>query len=505
MGLDRFQPARCTMDSQCADLERVQPTGDACRTWQCNNPAGTDGVCEIRVRDDDEDGSPAAMCAMGVMADCDDMDATRSATLPEACNLIDDDCDGTVDPRFGASSGTIAALGTSAGVVSLTAVGTSDLAIGRVPPRGMTALPSTATVPLGSTRMATLTEPVAGGRCRDEVAPFGVVDNPDCLDASDGSGAYVPLGGPEGLFVYDPIASAQECGAPSTVQVAWVGAPMATSPVRVCLDDTRLASPTLTREPAGDVLLVWVDDTGVRACGSMTPASAPVRARVLRTRAATSTPPIAASEVLELGTTADALGPSVAFVPGQGWVVAHVEGADVIVTRIEVSNDITAYEATRISTLAAAGASQVTVTPGPGSSIALAYLDGPCDSRTNRVVVRIGDVGAGSVVFGEAWVANDEAVTAQRGAPVASYGAGRGEWAVLYREGSRVVAARLDRRGTLVGTRVPLLMNSVAARPLVIELPGDPTRMLQPRWAFAAVTEDGDIASGVLACLDPGT
>lgn len=53
-------------------------------------------MCEHLPRDLDEDGDPDFFCDGGM--DCDDRDPTRSGIAPELCDdMIDNDCDGTVD------------------------------------------------------------------------------------------------------------------------------------------------------------------------------------------------------------------------------------------------------------------------------------------------------------------------------------------------------------------------------------------------------------------------
>ncbi len=56
----------------------------------CTDPNDYNCDGSVAYADDDADGSPAC-------EDCDDGDATRSPLLTEACNDIDDDCDGDID------------------------------------------------------------------------------------------------------------------------------------------------------------------------------------------------------------------------------------------------------------------------------------------------------------------------------------------------------------------------------------------------------------------------
>jgi hypothetical protein len=481
MGLDRFEPTRCTMDSQCADLESVQPTGDTCRTWQCNNPAGVDGVCEIRVRDDDEDGSPAAMCAMGMMPDCDDMDPMRSATALEACNLVDDDCDGIVDPTFAGTSSAIAMLGPSAGRVTFSRGYTgSEVSVVRVPPAGSAARLDLGRVTPGSSAMLSLT--------------------PASTDTAErGVGAHATLGDDGTMVVYDPVASAMDCGGDATrpVQARWLRASGATA-ATTCLEQTTLGAASLVPEPEGDVLLVWVNDNGARECGASS--NAAVQARILR-HIGGATPRIDVSDVLDLGSTGDALGPSATFVRGQGWVVAHVtEDASIEVHRIGVVTDLATASATAISSIASTAAAEVSVSVGAGTTVGVVYTEGGCGAP-NRVLLRTADVGAASVTFGDAIEVTADAAAGRR-APVAAYHGGRaGEWAVFYRERDDERAVRLDPMGEPIGMPVALGLGTVAGRPYVEALsPGAPAT---PSWGFVAVTTGGDVRSGALSCVEP--
>jgi hypothetical protein len=481
MGLDKFQQARCTMDSECASLEAIRPTGDTCRTWQCNNAMGGQGVCEILVRDDDGDGSPPMMCAVGVAPDCDDTNPARSATALEACNLVDDDCDGVIDPSFTGTSSTVATLGASPGRVTFSRGLTgSEVSVVRVPPTGTADPLQLGTVTPGGSAMLVLTDAMTN-------------------DAERGVGAHATLGDAGRIVVYDPVASAPDCGGDATrpIQARWLrsnGSIAATA----CLEQTTLASAVLAPEPDGDVLLVWVDDAAPRECGSA--ATSAVRARVLRTIGG-ATPRIDASPALDLGTTGDALGPSVAFVPGQGWVVAHVTaGNDVEVHRVPVVTDLASASATSISTIDATMAAEASISVGAGTTIAVVYTDGGCMSP-NRVVLRTADVSAGSVAFGpELPVTSD--TSAGRRAPVAAYHAERaGEWAVFFRERDDEEAVRLDVGGRPIGMPIALGIGTVSGRPYVEAL--DPAAPATPSWGFLAVTTAGDVRSGTLACMEP--
>jgi len=479
LGLDKFSQARCTMDSECSSLEAISPTGDTCRTWQCNNAADGDGVCEIRTRDDDGDGSPPIRCAVGVMPDCNDMLAARSPNAEEECNLIDDNCDGVVDPSFGGMNNTVAMLGASAGRVTFSRGYTgSEVSVVRVPPRGTADPLSLGAITPGASTMLAMTPAMTD-------------------DSESGLGAHATLGDDGALVVYDPVAAAMNCGSDATspIQARWLRS-NGTVAATTCLEQTRLAAASLTPEPEGDVLLLWVDDAAMRECGSA--ADAPVQARILRTIGG-AMPRIDTSPVLALGTTTDALGPSATFVPGQGWVVAHVSAAGaVVVSRIAVTATLASASASMISTIATTTAAEVSISTGAGTTVGVAYTDGGC-AATNRVVVRTADISAGSVAFGGELVASPEMPRSRR-IPVASYHSTRDEWAVFYRELDDESAVRLDAMGEVVGAPIELGIGTIAGRPHVEALN---TAGRPPSWGFVAITTAGDVRSGALACLEP--
>jgi len=312
-------------------------------------------------------------------------------------------------------------------------------------------------------------------------------------DSQGGAGAHATLDDDGRLVVYDPVASAMDCGAEamSPIQARWLrsnGSIAATT----CLEQTRLGTATMTPEPGGDVLLVWVDDAMPRECGSA--ATAAVQARILRTIGG-ATPRIDVSPAIALGSTGDALGPSAVFVTGQGWIVAHVsETSDVVVHRIAVTATLASAAATVISTIDATMPAEVSIAASAGATVAVAYTEGGC-AATNRVVLRTADIAAGSVAFGAELAVTADAAAGRR-APVASYHPSRaGEWAVFYRERDDERAIRLDAMGAPIGEPLSLGLGTVSGRPYV-----EPSGA---SWGFVAVTTTGDVKSGSLACIDP--
>jgi hypothetical protein len=316
-------------------------------------------------------------------------------------------------------------------------------------------------------------------------------------DSESGAGAHATLDDQGTLVVYDPVAAATSCGSDATspIQARWLRS-NGTVAATACLEQTRLAAASLTPEPDGDVLLVWVDDAGMRECGSST--EAPVKARVLRPIGG-ATPRIDSSPVLDLGSTADALGPSVAFVAGHGWVVAHVDNdGSIVVSQIAVTTALASVTSTMVSSIDTTTAAEVSISAGEGATIAVAYTDGGC-AATNRVIVRTAELSATSATFSAELVASPT-MARNRRAPVAAYHADRDEWAVFYREVDDESAVRLDAMGRTIRDPITLGIGTVAGRPYIEALsPASGT----PSWGFVAVTTSGDVRSGTLACLEP--
>lgn len=476
MGLDKFERARCTDDTSCVGLGALSPTNDECRTWQCEP---TTRLCGVDLRDDDGDGAPLAMCApAGVTADCDDSAQARTPGNQELCNLLDDDCDGVVDPNFAATHGVVATLRSGEDAVSFS--------------RGFSGAEVSVLVDAQAAAPLELGRTIAGGSS-------ALVLTPAMTDIADGTLATLAVLGDLGsLVVYDPAVAAVNCGADSLspIQARWLRT-NGTIAATTCLTQTRLAAASATPEPAGDVLLVWVEDAAARECGAAT--AAPVRARVLRPISATPAR-IDVSEAFELGTTADALGPSASYVDGHGWVIAHASAAgDVVVHRIATQTSFSSYVAsavTMISSIDAGAARDVTIAAGAEGAIAVAYADGDC--AVGRVVLRLASLSEGSVTFGDELRVSEERDRVRR-APVPAFHAGRGEWVVVYRDGADEQAARFSQAGAAIASPVPLGLGTVTGRPYV---EAQSTSGRPPSWGILAVTNDGNLRSATLACVE---
>ncbi len=540
MGLDRLDRATCTEDSQCSSLEAIRPTGNACRTWQCTNAVGGSGFCEIDTRDDDGDGAAPMMCVVAPAApDCDDADGMRSPLLIDRCNLIDDDCDGVIDEGFAGGLGSsVAATSSSARVSFSRSAMSTDVSV--VDIRAGMAIRS-GTVAAGGSVLAL--QPIAGVR------------NPD-----RNVGAHATLGGSGSILVFDPVSSdptclpsANVCGdgicnplteAPSNITACAADCPCAgptcvtpdvcgngtcdtgesvatcytdcnpivghwlrpggTIASSICMGPTGLASATLTPEPEGDALLVWVDDTATRTCG--TARAATVHARLLRT-----TTRLEGSNIMDLGTTADWLGPSAVFVEGVGFIVAHTTASgDIELHRIAVPDaaGFNTLAATSIGLSGATGAAEVSLALAGGTEIAVSYVEGACAS--NRVVFQRASVTATAATWQSA-VGLQAAADAGRHAPVASRNGTvgsteadrRGEWAVFYRQGDEAFAQRLRADGAATsGNTIRVMAADRSEGRAYVEPTG-------ASWGYLTTISNvaspsvGDIVSGSLACVDP--
>lgn len=477
MGLDDLPQASCTSDVQCAALESVRPSGNACVVWQCTNPdESTPGICIQAAPDGDNDGATTSSCAaIPAAADCDD---TRDEVHPGAgdqCDLLDNDCDGIVDDLFVASTASVVELGSNAGAVGFEPVSSSTVAITRIP--GAAGTISQASIDIGSTAL------------RDA---FANVDA-DASERAVGTSAMLADGST--LLAYDPVVSAEDCGAAGTIQVRRLRPTASTQ--TVCLDDqTRLASASLVAEPDGDALLVWIDDAASRECGGA--ATAPVLARVLRSTSAG----VVAGAILELGDSADALGPSVVHVAGQGWFVAHVEASgDVAIHRIVPQTTLASVTAEPIATVTSGSAAEVSLaTNGSASTpeLGIVFSEGGC-AAANRVVVYTAAVGS-TLELGTP-IELHASADANRRNPVLAFHAARDERVVLYREASREVAQRLRADGTLESATFSFTASDpVQGRPLVLASGAS--------WWFVARTTGGSIQAGSLSCSPepaPGT
>jgi len=103
LGLDEFVVPFCTSHEECEVINRADGVPrDACERWQCSGVQvlGEEvgvlsrGQCVLRPPDLDGDGAVAARCGGD---DCDDAEPRAFESSPEACDGVDNDCDGTID------------------------------------------------------------------------------------------------------------------------------------------------------------------------------------------------------------------------------------------------------------------------------------------------------------------------------------------------------------------------------------------------------------------------
>ncbi|MEZ4339325.1 MAG: putative metal-binding motif-containing protein [Sandaracinaceae bacterium] len=85
----------------CGDCDELDDfvTPPPCMAWECTDRADPSrGLCELAPRDGDDDGAPDMACAPpGVSGDCDDDDGANHPGGIEVCDGADNDCDGLVD------------------------------------------------------------------------------------------------------------------------------------------------------------------------------------------------------------------------------------------------------------------------------------------------------------------------------------------------------------------------------------------------------------------------
>ena len=540
MGLDRLGRAGCTEDSQCSSLEAIRPTGNACRTWQCTNAVGGSGFCEIDTRDDDGDGSASMMCVVAPsLPDCDDANGSRSPLLLDRCNLIDDNCDGVIDESFAGSLSNVVATSSTTARISFSRHATStDVSVvemrAGMPMRKGTVAPGGTVLVLQPITSVSAPDRNVGAHAtlgeRGSVIVFEPTDRdrtcwprgtPVCGDGichpareiqglAAGSCALdcpvcvaPPCANICGNGVCDDDETVNNCGSDCRSIVAhWLRSDgvVASS---MCMEPTGLASATLTPQPNGDALLVWVDDNAMRVCG--TASTATVHARLLRT-----TTVLRGSNIIDLGTTADWLGPSAVFVAGVGFVVAHITpSGDIELHRIPVP-DTAGFDtlaATSLGTAGTTAAGEVSLASAGGTDVAVSFVQGSCTS--NRVVFQRATVTETSATWQTAINVQATADVA-RHAPVASRNGSvtstevdrLGEWAVFYRQDDVQFAQRLS-ADTNAPTANPVqIMGAQRAveRPYV-----EPTGV---SWGYLTMINSttpsvANVVSGSLACTDP--
>lgn len=539
MGLDRLDRAGCTEDSQCSSLEAIRSTGNACRTWQCTNAVGGSGFCEIVTRDDDGDGSAPMMCVVApALPDCDDANGLRSPLLIDSCNVIDDNCDGVIDEGFAGGSSNVVATSTTTARISFSRQATST---------DVSVVEMRASMPM---RRGT----VAPGGTVLTLQPVTGVSNPD-----RNVGTHATLGEGGSVVVFDPVSadptclpSANVCGdgicnpqteAPSNLAACAADCPCAgptcvtpdvcgngvcdaaesvatchtdcapivahwlrsngTIAASTCMEPTGLASATLTPQPNGDALLVWVDDYAVRLCG--TASTATVHARLLRTTAR-----LEGSNIIDLGTTADWLGPTAIFVAGVGFVVAHTTPSGDIELHLIPVPDMAGFNtlaATSLGTAGTTAAGEVSLASAGGTDVAVSFVQGSCTA--NRVVFQRATITETSATWqtainvqATADVARHAPVASRNGLATSTEADRRGEWAVFYRQDDVQFAQRLsaDTNAPIANPIRIMGAERSAERPYV-----EPTGV---SWGYLTKINSptpsvANVVSGSLACIDP--
>jgi hypothetical protein len=526
MRLDKINRTQCATDMDCADLEAIQSTGSACRTWQCEPGTVNDisGLyCVQGVRDDDNDGAFPAMCApTPAEADCDDRVSTTEPMADESCNLVDDNCDGIIDNPFVGIPTELPAAG-MAGATSLSASAGNQVSVARFVAgahvRTGTVRPGGGALTVSDTESALIEGSRGAHVALNEgvLAVFDPADNdpfclPTAVSCGDGRCSSQEIldancRGPGqdcvatcGNGVCDTGENSRSCTPDCKPTIAqWIAG---TSVKSVCLDPAIYERATLTNSPTGDVLLVWVEDANTRGCGMSR--EAPIYARMLRTLGAGAAREVTQSTVrLELGTTRDWLGASTVFVEGIGFVVAHINAAGAVeLHRIEVVPNLAMVAATSLGDNAATAASEVSLVNAGGTNVVVAYTDGACN-EANRVMVQSAAVSASSATWATALALQATAtvnhrlpVASRNGTPASTGDDRRGEWAVLYHERNDTYAVRVlpDLSAT---TAEPVVFTRLILGGRAYLAP------LDAAWGFVAPTNVETLVSGSLACMPP--
>ena len=521
LGLDRLDRQTCGTDADCASLEMVQSTGNACRTWQCEPGAGGRRYCVQGTRDDDNDRVPPAMCVTApAQADCDDMQMTTAPGAPELCNLVDDNCDGVVDERFVSMPVSLTGAG-MAGSASISASPGNEVSVARFVPNSAVLV---GTMPAGGSALdvlPTMSARVEGTRgahvALDEgfLAAFDPVgSDPTCLpptQSCDGrcsaqeftDGGVCNSMGPVleaactpgcGNGTCEPTENITNCQPDCEPMLAqWIVGPSVQS---ICLPPANFASASITRSAGNDLLLVWVEDAAPRACGMTR--SAPVFARVLRAEGTGAMRRIRAGEQLALGETTDWLGASATFVAGVGFVVAHVNATGAVeLHRVELNDNVAMARAMLLGDSGTTAAAEVSITSGGGTDIAISFIEGACASTAadvNRVIVQSAVVTTSGVRWGPALTL--QPTPASNHLPVASRNFDRGgEWMVVYTLVDDEYAVRVESNmSATIGAPIASPRSGSASRPYLTPMSAS--------WAFVTATSGETIASGKLECMD---
>jgi hypothetical protein len=119
---DELCGARGCEDGAAADCD----DGDDCTVEVCEEPTG----CAVTPRDRDADGAGDDQCGGD---DCDDQDPFSHPGAQEICNEVDDDCDGAIDDGFSCRQGATEACTTACGSTGTRAC-TADCAWGACTP-----------------------------------------------------------------------------------------------------------------------------------------------------------------------------------------------------------------------------------------------------------------------------------------------------------------------------------------------------------------------------------
>ncbi|MCA9576021.1 MAG: putative metal-binding motif-containing protein [Polyangiales bacterium] len=336
VAVEDIDPDMTSDPADCVALndEPSLATGDPCLRWQL-----VDGFCRIGTRDTDGDGAKDAECAAAdEVVDCDEEDPTRAPQLAELCDGVDNDCDERVDED----------------VLTPTTPSATQVATG-IENASFAAPPASARVaalfssPDGTPQHVVTTARFGGTGSGTVAFAAGSVTAPARDGATRGTSALAALDS------QSYVAALVPAGGCRRVALATLGSDSASTDLsfpaghadaglpdvsgETCLTagmptDQRARTPALAASTSR-VLAAWVAGAFLDTCGvSGSAAPVVVNGATFNANSRVLTPGSAAA--LSLGSSHDASGPAVIALGADGFVVAHADGSDVVLSRVSV-------------------------------------------------------------------------------------------------------------------------------------------------------------------------
>ncbi|MCA9602526.1 MAG: MopE-related protein [Polyangiales bacterium] len=448
MGLDDgLTRETCSVDADCDDLNKSNPTGNACSEWRCNAETS---FCEALPFDGDGDAYPSASCAgEGDTPDCDDENAERYPGNAELCDNVDNDCDDSVDENLYSAGGAmrLTAL-TSAGArhVHMSPVTSSDtVAVAYTDGGGATgaqkvAFPSATST--DSARTLALEDesqsPIALAASRDVMlTPMG----------NDFAAVIVPAGACQRGVT--GITTENDASLELTSAAFSAGIPKATD---TCDADTSSMSDPVISALGTGALVAWVDRNDTNGPSATWDCDGATSSNVLINlveKSGNQLVPVNAL-ALPLGTTSSPTPPAVVAVPGYGWVVAFaddVEDAVLLYGVVDASGSLEVTDEPLASVARSEGEFDgalgdvtlaFTATSESKVTLGVAFREG-C-STSSAIHVRLVDFtpGDGTATLKEAdWVLGDKKAKHEVQRPSLAY-LPSGGWFVAWEDASKV-------------------------------------------------------------------